>query len=131
MPIVWGPHKDDILKIAPPKSFIFAEDFDSPQKLVDYINFLDKNDAEYLKFFDWRNDLPQGDWSLYRDQATRILDKNKAGFRPTNWMLEGIRDYEYCDLCRTLHSSRMKKSKTIASLKEFWYGNERRECLKM
>ena len=40
---------------APPHSFINALDFDSPRKLAEYLNFLDKNSSEYLKYFQWKS----------------------------------------------------------------------------
>ena len=45
VPIVFGPHLDDVLAVAPPNSFIHAEQFDSPSQLVNYIDYLDKNDT--------------------------------------------------------------------------------------
>lgn len=51
VPVVWGAVREDYVAISPPNSFIFAEDFSTPQKLIDYINFLDGNEEEYLKYF--------------------------------------------------------------------------------
>lgn len=51
LPVVWGATKEDYAAIAPPGSYIFAEDFETPQKLIDYLRFLDQNDEEYLKYF--------------------------------------------------------------------------------
>ena len=42
VPIVWGPHIDDIRAVAPPNSFIHAEEFETAQDIVDYINYLVK-----------------------------------------------------------------------------------------
>lgn len=51
VPIAWGATKADYEAVAPPNSFIYAEDFETVQDLVDYINYLDKNDTAYLEYF--------------------------------------------------------------------------------
>ena len=56
VPVVWGPRKQDLLRIAPLDSFIFVEDFESAEKLSEYLMFLDKNETEYRKYFRWRED---------------------------------------------------------------------------
>ena len=54
VPIVFGPVKEDVEKVAPKGSFIFAEDFETPKDLVDYLDFLDSNDTAYLEYHKWR-----------------------------------------------------------------------------
>ena len=39
------------MQMAPPHSFIFAEDFKTPDDLVKYIKYLNKNDTAYLGKF--------------------------------------------------------------------------------
>ena len=50
VPIVFGPRIEDVEKVAPPNSFIHAENFLSEKELVNYINYLDKNDTGLLKY---------------------------------------------------------------------------------
>ena len=38
----------------PPGSYINALDFDSVEDLANYLLYLDKNEDEYLKYFEWR-----------------------------------------------------------------------------
>ena len=38
----------------PPGSYINALDFDSVEDLANYLLYLDKNDVEYLKYFEWK-----------------------------------------------------------------------------
>ena len=45
IPVVYGPRLEDVEKVAPPNSFIHAEHFKSEKELVNYINYLDKNDT--------------------------------------------------------------------------------------
>ena len=50
-PIVWGATKSDYKAISPSDSFIFAEDFQIPAQLANYLNYLDKNNIAYKKYF--------------------------------------------------------------------------------
>jgi len=48
IPIVFGPHEDDVAAVAPPNSYIHAEKFESPEELVEYIDYLGKfSELEY------------------------------------------------------------------------------------
>ncbi len=51
VPIVMGSNYD--ATVAVPGSYIDAANFKSVKSLASYIMFLDKNDNEYLKYFDW------------------------------------------------------------------------------
>ena len=54
VPVVLGTYKEDYVKQAPPGSFIHADDFESPKELAAYLLKLDKDDAAYSKFHEWR-----------------------------------------------------------------------------
>ncbi len=45
----------DYLAVAPENSFIDARKFKSPQDLANYLIYLDRNDDEYLKYFEWKD----------------------------------------------------------------------------
>ena len=45
VPIVFGPARHDIIAVAPPNSFIFAQDFETTRDLVQYLYYLDHNDT--------------------------------------------------------------------------------------
>ena len=51
--VVWGLSKEDVTRLAPTKSFIYAEDFESPSKLAANLLYLDKNDTAYCDHFQW------------------------------------------------------------------------------
>ena len=53
VPIVWGPSKEDLVRLAPTNSFIHVEDFDSPSALAKYIDYLNRNDTAYREYFQW------------------------------------------------------------------------------
>jgi len=99
VPIVLGPTKEDLEAVAPPNSFIFAEDFETPRKLVEYVNYLDKNDTAYLKYHKWRNTSLQN------------FSKEK--------MYQGTED-DFCRLCRRLvFEEHLPKS--IPSISRWFY----------
>ena len=54
IPVVWGPAKKDLLKVAPTKSFIYANDYSSPKELVKYLNYLASNETAYAEYLQWR-----------------------------------------------------------------------------
>ena len=54
--VVWGPSKENVVRLAPTKSFIHVEDFDSPASLAMYLLYLDKNDTAYREYFKWREE---------------------------------------------------------------------------
>lgn len=54
LPVVLGPPRENYERLVPPNSFIHVNDFPSPKELVDRLLYLDKNDNEYLKYFEWR-----------------------------------------------------------------------------
>lgn len=41
-------------RFAPPNSYIHVDDFTGPQQLAEFLHFLDKNDNEYNKYFEWK-----------------------------------------------------------------------------
>ncbi|PIK57196.1 putative glycoprotein 3-alpha-L-fucosyltransferase A-like [Apostichopus japonicus] len=55
IPIVVGATKEDYERFAPPNSFIYADDFGSPQELAEYLHKLDHNDDLYNDYFEWRS----------------------------------------------------------------------------
>ncbi|XP_076825955.1 4-galactosyl-N-acetylglucosaminide 3-alpha-L-fucosyltransferase FUT6-like [Clavelina lepadiformis] len=124
VPVVLGPSRHSYETTAPPGSFIYAPDF-SVHGLVEYLNYLDKNETAYRQYFEWR-------------------------FRSKEDMPYQDRSYGYCQLCRVLHGINVdnlynplygqnysniplfgfsKKPRIIASLANAFYGNENRECL--
>ena len=52
VPVVYG--GANYSKVAPDMSYIDVRDFKSVRQLADYLNYLDTNDDEYLRYFQWR-----------------------------------------------------------------------------
>ena len=70
VPVVSGAHRDDVKRMAPPNSYIHAEDFTSPKALVDYLSYLNSNDTAYLEYHAWRRNDP--DWTVL---CSKIFDE--------------------------------------------------------
>ena len=124
VPVVLGARKSDYEAVFPAGSFIFAEDFDTPKKLVDYLNYLNQNHTAYKEYFRWRE----------------MKVENMPNYKRTTG---------FCHLCRVLHGINVdnifnprrkklesfipmfgfpNKSRTV-NVREWFYGNESRDCL--
>ena len=86
VPIVWGPSRQDVADVAPPHSFIHSEDFETPQALVEYLNYLDNNDAAYREYFKWRLE------PVFSDIPINMI---RNGYEPA-----------MCKICRVLNENR-------------------------
>ena len=89
-PIVYG--GADYSAFAPPHSVIHAGDFASPKDLADYLLMLDKNDALYMRYFEWKKNY-------------------EVIFDPANG---------WCDLCEMLNDP-LQPVKTYKNLTEWWF----------
>ena len=89
VPIVFGPHRDDVNAVAPPNSYIFAEDFKDVNDLVQYVDYLDRNNTAYIEYHTWRNLYPEGN---YTNNDT--------------YFTLGNEEQSYCDLCRLIRAKR-------------------------
>ena len=122
VPIVWGETKKAYERLLPPKSFIHYEDYSTPQDLIGYIKYLDKNNTAYMKYFDWRKSFPCS-YPLYKHNDTveyesAIVDQYSS-FQNA-----------YCSLCKMLKDGlHLNTSKTILNLNNYWENTERSKCL--
>ena len=87
VPVVMGANYDKGLVI--PGSYIDAGDFNSIKELAKYLKYLDANDAEYNKYFEYK--------SLYHVSSTSI----------------------FCGICNKLHSKEANKFTQIKLSKEY------------
>ena len=115
VPVVWGPKKEDILKVAPTKSFIHVDDFEHPKKLIQYLNYLASNETAYAEYLDWRT------WTHSPEKIESRLRIEK-------------RDYDlrsFCKLCSIVQQAGKRRKlnlpmqkRVIPSLHEAWLGAE-------
>ena len=124
IPIVFGATKSDYEALAPPNSFIYAQDY-TPSELAKYVHYLDKNVTAYLEYFKWRT-LNLEDMPLYGQKR------------------------RFCQLCRVLHGINIdniynpmynelyadiplfrqpNRTRMVPSLREWYYGTDNRECI--
>ncbi|XP_057369403.1 alpha-(1,3)-fucosyltransferase C-like [Daphnia carinata] len=90
IPVVYG--GADYAAYAPPHSYIHVADFASPKELAEYLLLLDKNEALYLKYFEWKKDYD---------------------------VLRGPLD-GWCDLCEKLNNPQ-EPIKSYESMAKWWY----------
>lgn len=118
VPVVWGPRKEDLIKVTPTKSFIHAADFATPLDLVNYLKYLATDVAAYSEYLDWRI------WAKYPFQIEERLLQNS--------------DFQgFCKLCSILQIDgkrrKMKQQtiqRTVPSLTKAWFGPESEKCYK-
>jgi len=79
-------------------SFIVASDFETPKHLAEYLKFLDKNDEEYLKYFEWRK-VPV-------NELSKTFQEKVVGL-----------DSVWCDLCKRLNENDDEKVSIIPDLR--------------
>lgn len=112
IPIVFGPHRDDVKGVAPPNSYIHAEDFETPAELVKYIDYLDSNDTAYLEYHQWRTIYPPGKQSVW-DTLHHLGNEVRS----------------YCELCRLIREMRQRQEhQSYKSIMKFWRLDVHPEC---
>ena len=104
VPVIWGPSKADITRIAPTNSFIYAEDFLPASKLASYLLYLDKNDTAYREYFKWVEDP---------DERTKKL--------ATVYSRIGLK--ALCDMIK----AKTRRRTTVDSITNYFY-DESEEC---
>ena len=87
-----GARPEDYAKVAPFRSYIHVDEFESPRHLAAYLHELDENDKLYNKYFRW---------------------KNNGKFIDTKF---------YCRLCSHLHQKDKSKIKSYQNITAWWYG---------
>ncbi|CAF1584169.1 unnamed protein product, partial [Adineta ricciae] len=85
IPIVFGPRdKQSLERIAPPKSFVFADDFLTILDLAEHLTEIDRNRTLFEEYHRWRR--------LYK-----IL-----------YLPEDIEHYRFCELCYRLNTNHQR-----------------------
>ncbi|XP_054764886.2 alpha-(1,3)-fucosyltransferase 7-like [Lytechinus pictus] len=54
VPVIYGAPKSDVVKVAPPHSFIHVSDFETVGSLADFLYMLAEDEEEYDKYFAWK-----------------------------------------------------------------------------
>ena len=82
IPIVIGPKRRDYERIAPPNSFIYANDYPNPETLAKYLTEVATNRNEYEKYHRWRINYQ----TYHRG--------------------EDVEPFRFCELCYRLNNNR-------------------------
>ena len=125
VPVVYGATKEDLEAFVPPNSCIFVDDFKSPQELVDYLNYLDKNETAYKSYLTWRTlnhqDMPNSKREANFCQLCRLLHGiNIDDIYNPNY----LKDYKDKPLF-----GYYTKPRVVPSIRDWYYGTENKECL--
>lgn len=91
VPIVMG--GADYSAFAPPNSFIHTNDFESPQKLSEYLLSLDRSDDLYARYFDWKSNYrvdlnPMDGWCRLCEMAHEKSPHHKVYSDINKWWVE-------------------------------------------
>nr|XP_022313367.1 alpha-(1,3)-fucosyltransferase 10-like [Crassostrea virginica] len=111
IPIVIGsPRVKDLLPAN--KSAIIVDDFDSIEDLAKYLKFLDENDEEYDKYFEWKKSGITNKLllSLLKDREWAINDYM------TNDAINFIEGFE-CFVCKRIHENIQREKEGKKKLK--------------
>lgn len=116
VPVVWGPTKQDLEAVAPKDSFIFVEDFENADTLVEYLLHLSVNEIEYKKYLMWRTwvSKPELSESRFRNEPRQL--------------------HSFCKLCQIILDRRRKPTEKrdsliVNSLHDWWWNGENKQCL--
>ncbi|XP_076814538.1 alpha-(1,3)-fucosyltransferase 7-like [Clavelina lepadiformis] len=125
VPVVLGAKKSDYEAVSPNHSFIYADDFENAEKLVEYLRYLDGNDTAYREYLAWRThdpeEMPYHGRAVGLCQLCRILH----GINVDNKYDENFKE-KYSDIPLYGHP---KKPRIVHSLRNWFYGNEDKKCI--
>lgn len=88
--VVMGPNKTWYEEHLPSRSFIHVNDFESPEKLADYLKFLSQNSNEYMEYHSWRRQYKKTCAPSMKCQLCKNIVNHK--FMPHN--TQSIKDFE-------------------------------------
>ena len=105
----------------PQKSAIFVDDFADLGKLIEHINYLDRNDTAYMEYLGWRLVDPRNfyGFNLPSDECELCLKLTKGErgeeLRKGKKFANGKSEFE--------------DQMIVTSLSDFFYKDESEECL--
>ena len=124
VPVVYGGAKSDYEEIAPPGSYIFAEEY-TPDDLVEYLQYLDRNSTAYAEYFKWRTLHEEDMYDYGRTNGVCQLCRILHGVNIDN-IYNPRYNESYKDIPLFHHPNH---TRVVPSIRDWFYKTERRECL--
>lgn len=126
VPVVYGAPREDYEAIAPPHSFIHVEDFKTTGDLVEYLNYLDRNETAYAKYFEWRSMSSDKLYPYGRYMGFCALCRSLYGISLND-------KRSFVDIYggkgeRYQTSVGLSLRQSVPSISEWWYDGEPQEC---
>jgi alpha-1,3-fucosyltransferase len=89
----------EISRFLPPRSYINANDFETTEDLANYLEFLQQNVNEYLKYFWWKKH-----YKIIRSDHIELckicLKLNEPGFATKRQTYVSIKDWFFSNTCK-------------------------------
>ena len=92
-------------------SVILADDFASPKELADYLKYLDQNDEEYEKYFNYKKGVTNKRLVNHMSKREWFINDN------TGMKLNYIEGFE-CNVCDRVHERKQKEARGLPLAKE-------------
>ena len=128
VPVIYGPHRDDVAAVLPLKSYIHVEDFEGIKDLIEYLRYLDKNITAYAEYLEWRN-LAR----FFKESDSIDINSLEVVKEASEKEMELLKNFTqtgpcgFCRLCKLMQSNNVT-SKTVYSIDEV-LRSDRPECL--
>ncbi len=116
LPVVRGASDSQYARAAFEKhSYVNADNFDSPQALADYLNYLDRNNTAYMEYFAWKK-------KLIAKFENFVNDKEAQEKTETKQYIERM-EAPFCEVCSKQHdeSFMTRQDKPAVKLSKIFY----------
>ncbi|CAK8674490.1 unnamed protein product [Clavelina lepadiformis] len=122
VPVVMGPSREDYELVAPPKSFIHVDDFDSVESLAEYLKLLDENDSLYGEYLRWASATESKiDWTTDTRKVEELIKRGAKGLAFSKLINHS---HHVCSLCEKLNREPPDKIEVVENLDTWWYGDD-------
>ncbi|XP_041819775.1 4-galactosyl-N-acetylglucosaminide 3-alpha-L-fucosyltransferase 9-like [Chelmon rostratus] len=83
VPVVLGPPRQNYEDYVPGDSFIHVNDFSTPKELAERLIYLDQNNSEYMRYFNWRRRFKSKVYEIGREPACKTCAylQNHRGYQ--------------------------------------------------
>ncbi|XP_026804497.1 glycoprotein 3-alpha-L-fucosyltransferase A-like [Rhopalosiphum maidis] len=97
LPVVMGGRREDYERIAPKRSYVHVDDYESPKRLAEYLRRLDADDDLYNEYFRWKGTGEFIDTKFFCRLCAMLHDDSAPAkhYRDVNrwWRKPGVCDH--------------------------------------